>query len=189
MGRKAEPLADRFHRKYRPCVASGCWLWLDALDSYGYGRMLVGDKLMKAHRVSYMINVGPIADGLCVCHRCDVPACVNPDHLFLGTHAENMADMVAKGRPRKARVWEPRLGSEHSRAKLTESIVANLRMRLAAGEKFHQGREAERLGVAQTVLSRALIGATWKHVTAPPQRMKRPHSTSRKLHDAAECAQ
>lgn len=76
-----------------------CWLWkASTFADSGYGQMRVGKKMRRAHRVGYEIQAGPIPEGLAVLHRCDEPRCVRGSHLFLGTHKENMADMVAKGR-------------------------------------------------------------------------------------------
>ena len=75
-----------------------CWLWTGGTNGYGYGRLWVRGHFVGTHRVSFSMHVGPIPDGLCVLHTCDVPACIRPDHLFLGTHRDNMHDMVQKKR-------------------------------------------------------------------------------------------
>lgn len=94
-------LADRFHEKYVPEPNSGCWIWVGA-ERKGYGRLYYrkgGRQLpYAAHRLSYELHKGTIPSGMHVCHRCDNPSCVNPDHLFCGTDKDNVQDMIAKGR-------------------------------------------------------------------------------------------
>lgn len=99
---KRKPVADRLAQRLVKDDTTGCLLWRGSLNEKGYGQIAVEPgKPGLTHRVAWEIYRGPIPNGLCVLHRCDIPACCNPEHLFLGTKADNNADMIAKGRARQ----------------------------------------------------------------------------------------
>ena len=92
---------DRFEKHIEKITESGCWIWTGCASSKKgtpYGRFSFGGKVRFAHRISFLIYNGVLFDDLCVLHRCDVPSCVNPNHLFLGTKKDNAQDMTRKGR-------------------------------------------------------------------------------------------
>jgi hypothetical protein len=132
----SEEVRERFWQKVRK--SDGCWLWngKKAKHRYHVISMGPGKKREGVHRISWMIHYGEIPLRLCVLHKCDVPNCVRPDHLFVGTHKDNSMDMVKKGR------CKPRYGMEQKSAKLTWAQVVSLREDHAVGLSFnHLGRK------------------------------------------------
>jgi len=103
-------------------MPSGCIEWAGPRDPNRYGRIAVGHKTKLAHRVAYERSIGPIPDGMHVCHHCDNPPCINPDHLFLGTNYDNIQDRLRKGRPPSGC-----RGENHNKCKLTEAQVLKIR--------------------------------------------------------------
>lgn len=142
-------------------LATGCWLWVHKPIKSGYclttARSRKRTPRDRVHRLSYEVFVGPIPDGLWVLHRCDRRNCLRPDHLFLGTAADNTADMVAKGRARGAR------GSKHASAKLTEDDVRLIR-HLYATSKVTKKALGQRFGVTGAAIGRAINRVDWAHV-------------------------
>lgn len=130
-----------------------CWLWTGYLRNGAYGALWVDGKMRYTHRLSYEMHHGPVPKGMVVCHRCDVPACVRPEHLFIGTDADNMADMRAKKRGSPP----PKLcGLANPNATLTDEQVEEVRRLVAGGMK--QRDVAKRYGVSQSTVWRLAHG-------------------------------
>ncbi len=165
----------------------GCWIFHGAITDVGYGRLWVNKVRWLAHRFAWTIANGPIPDGKWVLHRCDVRACVRPDHLFLGDHDDNMADMARKGRAANGdrhgaytkpqsratgqrngaythpdkRVRMP--GEKNVNAKLTDDMVRLIRERYARG-RVTQLEIARDVGVCQTTVRKVIQRETWTHL-------------------------
>lgn len=164
------PPHDRFWEKVARAGPDECWLWTAARDRRGYGHFSIKNAQAGAHRVSWELHNGPIPAGLFVCHRCDWPRCVNPAHLFLGTAADNNADMVAKGRQsRGARHADKIRGEKSGAAKLTEAKVRDIMACSSKGASL--SALSVKHGVTNTTVWRVVHGKAWRHVLsldAPP---------------------
>jgi len=137
-----------------------CWLWTGNVlnKGMGYGRISFGKRRKEyAHRFSYRLHFGDIPKGLCVCHHCDNPICVRPDHLFTGTISENFKDMREKGRQVQVR------GEQSAKAKLTSSDILLIRYLWRSGTK-NQTQIAEIYKVTPVCINCIVNRKTWKHL-------------------------
>lgn len=152
-----------FSRRYIEEPNSGCFLWLGQVNrskpNYAQAVASYNGTVMAAAKVSWMLHHGPVPDGMCVCHRCDNPMCVNPDHLFLGTRRDNTQDMIRKGRQRSP--FDTRRGEAHPRAKLNDDLVKKIRA--AAGQPAMQ--ISRDLGVSVHNVRSVLQFKVWRHVS------------------------
>ncbi len=140
-------ILERFLNKVMPEPNTGCWLWIGAKFNDGYGSFYLNGENVRAHRFSYLYHIGA-ADNLNVCHTCDTPSCVNPQHLFLGTHKQNVEDKVRKGRQA--------IGMNHGRSKLNWDIVKEIR----ASEESQIGM-SRRYNVSPKAIRNVLNNKNW----------------------------
>ena len=150
--KRSDDIGERFWSKVNK--TDTCWLWLAYTDGLGYGRFNSPVE-NKSHRQSYRMEIGPIPAGMVVMHSCDVRNCVNPAHLSVGTQADNVRDMAAKGRGRGGDVR----GIKNPCAKLTPAKVAIIRDLANAG--VVQRRLAEQFNVSPMTISRVVRMETW----------------------------
>lgn len=134
-----------------------CWNWFGAKTPKGYGQIKIPRtrRQVQSHRLSWEIHRGEIPKNLCVLHKCDNPACVNPDHLFLGTKKDNARDMVSKGR----HCYGERQGSHKLSEKDVRSILA-----MVADGKMSQAKIAKAFGIGPMQVSRIKTGKRWAHL-------------------------
>lgn len=150
---REEDIKPRFEAKFER--TDDCWEWTACRNNNGYGIFVINGNNCLAHRVSYMLYVGEIPQGLDICHKCDNRRCVNPNHLFPGTKSENMQDCVSKGR------YKPFIArcEDSPNAKLTNEQVAHIKRSLRDGVR--QIELAHELGVSRHVIWQIKDGRTW----------------------------
>ena len=154
----------RFDKFWTPEPNSGCWIWIGArATDKGYGKFHINGSPMLAHRASWTLYRGDVPPRMCVLHKCDIPACVNPDHLFIGSLSDNTRDSMKKGR-----YFRPS-GELCGAAKLTEKQVEQIRHLIAGG--LPQYEIAAMFGVSNHVISQIKLGKTWKHSNLNVERL------------------
>jgi hypothetical protein len=173
---KRPTLTDRLWS--RVLKGADCWEWQGGRTPHGYGRLYYQGHYQLTHRLVYELTYGPIPDGILVCHHCDNPCCVRPDHLFLGTQSDTMRDMTMKNRHgwqthpdsyRGVNHWlrrypeRIRRGEDVPNARLTEDKVRDIRRVYATGT-ISQPQLARRFGVSQAMIDQVVTGRTWRHV-------------------------
>lgn len=152
-------LITRFTEKYKVCSITGCWLWTASFGTAGYGQILNDRKKLEgAHRVAYELYCGEIGDNF-VLHKCDNKACVNPDHLFLGSQKDNVFDMDQKGR----RKSNTPVGTKHVHHKLTENDVCEIRSKYMPRIYTLQDL-ADEYGVTKRNIYLIITKQAWRHV-------------------------
>ena len=129
----------------------GCWEWKGAIDRDGYGAFSYAGKMYKAHRMSLEIDGRPVPKGMFACHRCDNPKCVRPDHLYAGTHEQNVSDMVSRMRHK--------YGSRHYAAKITEADVIAIRK-----DPRKTAEIAKDYGINSSNITMIKNRRTWRHI-------------------------
>ena len=151
-------VVDRFDSKWIPVTECGCHLWTAATNKAGYGKFSTSNgKWNLAHRIAYERVNGKIPDGFLVCHKCDTPSCVNPEHLFIGTYNDNNKDRELKNRGRQ------QSGEKHGRSKLTANEVVQLRELVASGEMSSYAA-SKKFGINSKTAHDIVSGKLWKHV-------------------------
>lgn len=141
---------DRFEANIARVPFHECWEWTASLRGDGYGAFKIGKKQWGAHRLAWVLAHGEIPDGMCVCHHCDNKACVRPDHLFLGTNADNMKDLARKG---------GRAGERNPNASLESAQVDEIRRLSDAG--VSTGEIASRFGVEKPAIWKIIHRKRW----------------------------
>ncbi len=159
--REIQPIETRFWKYVDKRGPADCWPWTGHRSTDGYGRIKVDGNMEQASRVAWELTFGPIPTGKQILHHCDVPACCNPAHLFLGTQADNMADMIRKGRENFSGLRC--VGSTNGAAQLDERLVREMR-RLYATGKYTQRKLAQMFYISNQVVSSIVNRKLWQHV-------------------------
>jgi hypothetical protein len=142
---------------YSKPTENGCINFTGSKNWFGHGEITYRGKKYRAHRLAYIEYIGPIPEGMVICHKCDNPSCINPNHLFAGTQADNLRDAINK---KRMKAPNPR-GVKHGLAKLTDEKVIAIRK-----DQRTQRAIAADYGIHQTTVKNIKLNRTWKHVGA-----------------------
>jgi len=156
---------ERFEESYIPVPESGCWLWLMAVGKDGYGRFWFEHETITPHRASFLLSNGEIPEDLCVRHSCDVRSCVNPDHLSLGTHMDNSADNVDRGRQTR------HLGEKNGGSRITELQAIEI---INSNKSVNEISQA--YGLSSSSIYRLKNKTSWKYLHDKLQKNEAAHT-------------
>ncbi len=164
---------DRFWSYATGCTREECWIWHGGLFSNGYGQFRWGRRKVKAHRFIWQLLFGPIPQGKIICHTCDNPKCVNPNHLFLGTHKDNTQDMLKKGRAgdggsKTKRETGISRGANNPAAKIKPDIVKKIRYWLRRGYNYtdvqDELKSQDKISLSKSQIANIKYRRSWSHV-------------------------
>jgi len=154
--RKRKPIEQRFWAKVKKDCENDCWEWEASCNIHGYGQFRIDAKMVLAHRFSYELHYEKIPENMCILHSCDNTRCCNPVHLSIGTHNDNMQDMLSKNRKATTK------GSLNGKSKLNEDQVLVIKNKLNLGERNID--IAKEYDVCVDAISKIKTGKTWAHI-------------------------
>lgn len=153
------PVAERFWKKVRK--TDSCWLWTGSISSFGHGSFNISGRAEVASRMAWILTYGEIPHSMWILHKCDVPACVNPDHLYLGTRDNNLRDAMDR---KRLGAKTPLRGSKNPKAKLNDHIVREIRKLYASGN-FSQEDIAKQFEISRSTIEMIIQHKRWAHVS------------------------
>jgi hypothetical protein len=159
MGMKRDEAKEKLLSRSEKDPETGCLVWQGAQSTFGHGHIVINGVQMLTHRLSYELHEEEIADGMQINHKCHNPACINPEHLYMGTQKENVNDAVEEG----SYVSNFGVGEGHIHSKLCEQDVIEMREKYETGDYTHE-ELADEYGVGVNTAGEAIRGVTWSHV-------------------------
>jgi hypothetical protein len=147
-----DKIKEHIERNIERIPECGCWIWMACYNSGGYGLLSISGRKCRVHRIIWELYNGPIVKGMYVLHRCDTPSCVNPHHLFLGTHTDNMRDMIKKGRGRC-------VGEKNTSTILSNKSVLKIR----EDNRIYKLISKD-FGISVSTISHIKTGRSWSHL-------------------------